>query len=85
MGRLPWQVCEGANGLHLSRLLDAAVRSDEVFQARVGLWRMDVGPIPPAGLLLELSAGSEVERCPIGLAQFALRSTRHPATRGVGD
>ncbi|WP_181445221.1 hypothetical protein [Micromonospora endophytica] len=30
---------------------------------------MDVGPTPPSGLLLELSASSEVERWPIGLAQ----------------
>jgi hypothetical protein len=34
-----------------------------------GLWRMEIGPTPPAGLLLELSAGSDVERWPIGLAQ----------------
>ncbi|MDG4817358.1 MULTISPECIES: hypothetical protein [unclassified Micromonospora] len=36
---------------------------------RIGLWRMDVGPTPPSGLLLELSAGADVERWPIDLAQ----------------
>jgi len=61
--------CAGAGDMHLSRLVGAAVRGDEVIQARVGLWRMDVGPTPPTGLLLELSAGTEAERWPIDLAQ----------------
>jgi hypothetical protein len=69
----PWCLrgsdCDGANDLHLSRLVGTAVRGDEVIQLRLGLWRMEIEPTPPAGLLLELSAGSDVERWPIGLAQ----------------
>ncbi|MFE9652925.1 hypothetical protein [Micromonospora sp. NPDC006431] len=69
----PWCLrgpdCAGGNDLHLSRLVGTAVRGDEVIQMRLGLWRMEVGPTPPGGLLLELSAGSEVERWPIDLAQ----------------
>ncbi len=69
----PWCLrgpdCAGSNDLHLSRLCSASARGEEVLQLRVGLWRMDVGPTPPTGLLLELSAGSEVDRWPIGLAQ----------------
>ncbi|TDC38123.1 hypothetical protein [Micromonospora sp. KC213] len=61
--------CAGRNDLHLSRLVDTAVRGDEVIQARLGLWRMEVGPTPPSGLLLELSAGAEVDRWPLDLAQ----------------
>ncbi|WP_405113700.1 hypothetical protein OG559_07355 [Micromonospora sp. NBC_01405] len=61
--------CAVSGGLHLSHLIDAAVRGDEVFQVRLGLWRMDVGPTPPSGLLLELSAGEHVERWPIDRAQ----------------
>lgn len=72
-GHPPWCLrgpdCAGPNDLHLSRLLDAAVRGDEVIQVRLGLWRMDIGPTPPSGLLLECSAGEEVDRWPIGLAQ----------------
>lgn len=69
----PWCLrnpdCAAANGLHLSRVVGAAVRGDEVIQVGIGLWRMDVGPTPPSGLLLELSAGSDVEQWPIDLAQ----------------
>ncbi|MFG1674383.1 hypothetical protein [Micromonospora sp. NPDC049282] len=69
----PWCLrgpdCVGGNGLHLSRLVGAAVRGDEVIQAGVGLWRMDVGPTSPSGLLLELSADEEVERWPLDLPQ----------------
>jgi hypothetical protein len=69
----PWCLrgpdCASPGDLHLSRLVGAAVRGDEVIQVRLGLWRMDVGPTPPGGLLLELSAGSETERWPIDLAQ----------------
>ncbi|MFC8846131.1 MULTISPECIES: hypothetical protein [unclassified Micromonospora] len=61
--------CAVSSGLHLSGLVDAAVRGDEVIQVRIGLWRMDVGPTPPSGLLLELSTGADVERWPIDLAQ----------------
>lgn len=55
--------------LHYSRLVSAAPRGDEVIQVRAGLWRMDVGPASPEGVLLELSAGADVERWPIDLAQ----------------
>ncbi|GIJ28622.1 hypothetical protein Vqi01_37840 [Micromonospora qiuiae] len=69
----PWCLrgpdCAGRNDLHLSRLIGTAVRGDEVIQARIGLWRMDVGPTPPSGLLLELSADADAERWPIDLAQ----------------
>ncbi|MEV0329244.1 hypothetical protein AB0H63_22770 [Micromonospora echinospora] len=69
----PWCLrgpdCAGPGDLHLSRLVGTAVRGDEVIQARLGLWRMDVGPTSPTGLLLELSAGEYVERWPVGLAQ----------------
>lgn len=69
----PWCLrgpdCAGPNDLHLSRLTGTAVRGDEVIQARIGLWRMDIGPTPPSGLLLEFSAGADVERWPIDLAQ----------------
>ncbi|WDZ86863.1 hypothetical protein [Micromonospora cathayae] len=61
--------CAGAGDLHQSRLIPAAARGDELFQVRVGLWRMDVGPTPPSGLLLELSAGAESDCWPIDLAQ----------------
>ncbi|MGW4467990.1 hypothetical protein [Micromonospora sp. NPDC004704] len=30
---------------------------------------MDVGPVPPSGVLLELSVGEQVERWPIDLPQ----------------
>ncbi|WFE63973.1 hypothetical protein [Micromonospora sp. WMMD714] len=72
---LPGPACAGSNDLHLSRLIGTAVRGDEVIQVRVGLWRMDVGPTPPSGLLLELSAGSDVERWPIDLAQSRALAT----------
>jgi hypothetical protein len=79
----PWCLrgpdCAGSNDLHMSRLLDAAVRGDEVLQVRVGLWRMDVGPTPPSGLLFELSSGAEVDRWPIDLAQS--RSLVHLSRR----
>ncbi|MFI5833739.1 hypothetical protein ACIA5A_08685 [Micromonospora sp. NPDC051300] len=69
----PWCLrgpdCAGGNGLHLSRLAGTAVRGDEVIQAGVGLWRMDVGPTSPSGLLLEFSAGADVERWPLDLPQ----------------
>ncbi|SCE87905.1 hypothetical protein GA0070558_111123 [Micromonospora haikouensis] len=61
--------CAVSGGLHLSGLVDAAVRGDEVLQVRLGLWRIDTGPTPPSGLLLELSAAADVERWPIDLAQ----------------
>ncbi|SCL19201.1 hypothetical protein GA0070624_1704 [Micromonospora rhizosphaerae] len=81
----PWcpqgPACAGPNDLHLSRLIGTAVRGDEVIQARIGLWRMDVGPTPPSGLLLELSAGCDVERWPIDLAQS--RSLAHLSRRLV--
>ncbi|MEU8263536.1 hypothetical protein AB0C02_23285 [Micromonospora sp. NPDC048999] len=81
----PWCLrgpdCAGPNDLHLSRLIGAAVWGDEVIQVRIGLWRMDVGPTPPSGLLLELSAGSEVDRWPIDLAQS--RSLAHLSQRLV--
>ena len=50
-----------------------------MIQVRLGLWRMDVGPTPPSGLLLECSAGEEVDRWPIGLAQSRrlARLSRH--------
>ncbi|MEV0002412.1 hypothetical protein AB0H28_09015 [Micromonospora sp. NPDC050980] len=38
-----------------------------MIQAGVGLWRMDVGPTSASGLLLEFSAGAEVERWPLDL------------------
>ncbi|WP_328340088.1 hypothetical protein [Micromonospora sp. NBC_00421] len=78
---LPGPTCAGSNDLHLSRLIGTAVRGDEVIQVRVGLWRMDVGPTPPSGLLLELSAGSDVERWPIDLAQS--RALAHLSRRLV--
>ncbi|WP_089156634.1 hypothetical protein [Micromonospora sp. NBS 11-29] len=69
----PWCLrgpdCAGGNGLHLSRLVGTAVRGDEVIQAELGLWRMDVGPTSPSGLLLEFSAGEDVERWPLDLPQ----------------
>ncbi|SCL35865.1 hypothetical protein GA0074692_4202 [Micromonospora pallida] len=81
----PWCLrgpdCAGPNDLHLSRLVGTAVRGDEVIQARLGLWRMDVAPIPPTGLLLELSAGEYVERWPLDLAQS--RALAHLAGRLV--
>jgi hypothetical protein len=61
--------CANSPGLHLSRLVSAAPRGDEVIQVAAGLWRMDVGPVTPGGVLLELSAGEDVERWPIDLAQ----------------
>ncbi|WBB72796.1 hypothetical protein O7602_24330 [Micromonospora sp. WMMD1128] len=79
----PWCLrgpdCAGRNGLHLSRLVGTAVRGDEVIQAGVGLWRMDVGPASPTGLLLELSAGEDVERWPIDLPQSRalIRTSQH--------
>jgi hypothetical protein len=42
-----------------------------VIQVGAALWRMDVGPTSPGGVLLELSAGDHVERWPIDLAQSA--------------
>lgn len=81
----PWCLrgpnCAGPHDLHLSRLVGTAVRGDEVIQVRVGLWRMDVGPTPPCGLLLELSAGCDVERWPIDLAQS--RALAHLSQRLV--
>lgn len=81
----PWCLrgpeCAGSNDLHLSRLAGTAVRGDEVIQVRLGLWRMDVGPTPPTGLLLELSAGTHVERWPVDLAQS--RALAHLAGRLV--
>ncbi|WP_229399752.1 hypothetical protein [Micromonospora okii] len=50
-----------------------------MIQVGIGLWRMDVGPTPPSGLLLELSAGADVERWPIDLAQS--RALAHLAPR----
>lgn len=82
----PWCLrgpeCLDPGELHLSRLVSAAPRGDEVIQVRVGLWRMDVGPTPPAGLLLELSAGTEAERWPIDLAQS--RALAHLSGRLLG-
>ncbi|QLQ39307.1 hypothetical protein [Micromonospora robiginosa] len=67
----PWCLrgsdCADGNGLHLSRLAGTALRGDEVIQAGVGLWRMDVGPTAPSGMLLEFSAGEDVERWPLDL------------------
>lgn len=81
----PWCLrgvdCAGSNDLHLSRLTGTAVRGDEVIQVRLGLWRMDVGATPPTGLLLELSAGTDVERWPVDLAQS--RALAHLAGRLV--
>ncbi|MFE0589592.1 hypothetical protein [Micromonospora echinospora] len=81
----PWCLrgpdCAASGDLHLSRLLGTAVRGDEVIQARPGLWRMDVGPTPPTGLLLELSAGEHVERWPLDLVQS--RALAHLAGRLV--
>jgi hypothetical protein len=72
----PWCLrgpdCAPSGGLHLSGLVNAAPRGDEVIQIGAGLWRMDVGPsTAPGGVLLELSAGDHVERWPIDLAQSA--------------
>ncbi|MFF5072889.1 hypothetical protein ACFY2R_17305 [Micromonospora olivasterospora] len=84
-GHPPWCLrgpdCAGPNDLHLSRLVGTAVRGDEVIQVRIGLWRMDVGKTPPSGLLLELSAGSDVERWPVDLAQS--RALAHLSQRLV--
>ncbi|MFF5174424.1 hypothetical protein ACFY3U_17535 [Micromonospora sp. NPDC000089] len=85
LGHPPWCLrgpdCAGSNDLHLSRLVGTAVRGDEVIQVGIGLWRMDLSPNPPSGLLLELSVGSEVERWPIDLAQS--RSLAHLSRRLV--
>ncbi|PWU46578.1 hypothetical protein DLE60_08325 [Micromonospora globispora] len=81
----PWCLrgpdCVGPNDLHRSRLIGTANRGDEVIQVRIGLWQMDVGPTPPSGLLLELSAGCDVESWPIDLAQS--RSLAHLSQRLV--
>ena len=61
--------CAGSSGLHLSPLVSAAPRGDEVIQVAAGLWRMDVESARPGGVLLELSVGADVERWPIDLAQ----------------
>nr|MDT0659200.1 hypothetical protein [Micromonospora sp. DSM 115978] len=61
--------CAGPGDLHLSSFVGLAARDEEVIQVRLGLWRMEVGPTPPSGLLLDLSVGSEVSRWPVGLAQ----------------
>ncbi|MEV4757411.1 hypothetical protein AB0J86_20150 [Micromonospora sp. NPDC049559] len=45
------------------------MRGDEVIQVAAGLWRMDVGPATPEGVLLELSVGEHIERWPVDLAQ----------------
>lgn len=69
----PWCLrgasCAHRADLHLSRPVDASVTGREVIQVGVGLWRMQVGPTPPSGLLFELSAGADVERWPVDLAQ----------------
>jgi hypothetical protein len=61
--------CAEAARFHLSPLFNAAPRGDEVIQVGAALWRMDVGPVPPGGVLLELSLGEDAERWPIDLAQ----------------
>lgn len=71
--------CVNEGGLHLSRLTNTAAQGDEVLQLSAGLWRMDVGPTPPTGLLLELCVGEETDRWPIGLAQS--RALAHLAPR----
>ncbi len=69
----PWCLrgpnCASADGLHLSGLVSVAPKGNEVIQVGAALWRMDVGPATPGGVLLELSVGEEVERWPIDLAQ----------------
>jgi hypothetical protein len=88
----PWCLrgsdCASSGDLHVSRLVSAAPRGDEVIQVRAGLWRMDVGPATPGGVLLELSVGEDVERWPIDLAQSAnlvplLRDLLRRAALGV--
>ncbi|WP_428961879.1 hypothetical protein [Micromonospora fluostatini] len=82
----PWCLrgsdCAGRGDLHLSRLVTAAT-GNEVIQLRMGLWRMEIGDCPPSGLLLELSAGAEAERWPIGLEQS--RAMVHLSRRLVRD
>lgn len=72
-GHPPWCLrgpdCVSPADLHLSRLVGLAPHGHGVIQVRLGLWRMEVGPTPPSGLMLELSAGTEAERWPIDLAQ----------------
>ncbi|MEV4845560.1 hypothetical protein AB0K20_20400 [Micromonospora matsumotoense] len=50
-GHPPWCLrgpdCAGPNDLHVSRLLDAAVRGDEVIQVRLGLSRHLISQLDP--------------------------------------
>lgn len=64
--------CASNGDLHVSSLVRAAPRGDEVIQVAAGLWRMDVGPCQPGGVLLELSVGEDADRWPIDLAQARL-------------
>jgi hypothetical protein len=90
----PWCLrgpdCMPSGGLHLSGLVNAAPRGDEVIQVSAALWRMDVGPASPGGVLLELSVGEDVERWPIDLAQSAnlvpvLRGLLRRAAPGIAQ
>ena len=63
------QDCAEPPGLHFSEIIGVAPLGTEVIQVGVGLWQMDVGPVSLGGVLLELSAGEEVERWPVDLAQ----------------
>ncbi|MEO3742190.1 hypothetical protein [Plantactinospora sp. B5E13] len=53
----------------MSTLVRVAPRGDEVIQVAAGLWRMDVGPCQPGGVLLESSVGEDADRWPIDSAQ----------------
>ncbi|MEV4757436.1 hypothetical protein AB0J86_20285 [Micromonospora sp. NPDC049559] len=60
--------CADSAGLHYSRLVGMA-RGNEIIQMNVGLWRMDVGPVSPGGVLLEFTLEEDVDRWPVDLAQ----------------
>lgn len=58
-----------SSGMHVSRIRSAAQTGEEIIQVGAGLWLMEVGPVAPAGVVLELSADDEPEHWFVNLAQ----------------